>query len=127
VAFRAEEAEDLLWRKTCKECHTLLAGAGTLPEIAKSNITARWMPRARFSHDSHRMMTCESCHTKATSSHETADVLLPSIKTCQQCHRAQGPGKQFAEGRCFECHQYHDWKNEQPVKGTYDLRQLLGE
>jgi hypothetical protein len=124
VGFRVEEAEDLLWRKTCKECHTLRAGTGPLPEIAKSNITPRWMPHAEFNHDSHRMMTCESCHTKATSSHETADVLLPSIKTCQQCHREQGPAKEFAEGGCFECHQYHNWKDEQRVKGKYDVHQL---
>jgi hypothetical protein len=127
VQFRVEEAEDLLWRKTCKECHTLNPTSGPLPEVAKSNITARWMPHAEFSHDSHRMMTCESCHTKATLSHETADVLLPSIQTCQECHRAQGPAKEFAEGRCFECHQYHNWKNEQRVKGTYDLHQLRSE
>ena len=127
VGFRVEEAEDLLWRKTCKECHTLIATTGPLPEIAKSNITARWMPHAEFSHDSHRMMTCDSCHTKATSSHETADVLVPGIATCQQCHRAQGPAKEFAEGRCFECHQYHDWKNEQRVKGIYDLQQLRSD
>lgn len=123
VQFRVEEAEDLLWRKTCKECHTLNMD-GSVPEITKSNITARWMPHAEFSHDSHRMMTCESCHTRTTSSHDTADVLLPSIKTCQECHRVQGPAKEFAEGRCFECHQYHDWKNEQRVKGAFDLHQL---
>lgn len=127
VQFRVEEAEDLLWRKTCKECHTLNVGTGPLPEIAKSNITVRWMLHAEFSHDSHRMMTCESCHTNATSSHETSDVLLPSIKTCETCHRKPGPAKEFAEGRCFECHQYHNWKNEQRVKGAYDLHQLRGE
>jgi hypothetical protein len=126
VGFRVDEAEDLLWRKTCKECHTLNAGIGPPPEIAPSNITRRWMPHAEFSHDSHRMMTCESCHTAATSSRETADVLLPSIKTCQECHRAEGPGKEFAEGRCFECHQYHNWKDERRVKDTYDLQQLRG-
>ena len=127
VGFRVDEAEDLLWRKTCKECHTLNAGAGRLPEIAKSNITTRWMPHAEFRHDSHRMMTCESCHTRATSSHETSDVLLPSIKTCRECHRSQGPTKEFAEGRCFECHQYHTWKDEQRVKDKYDLHQLRSE
>ena len=124
VGFRVEEAEDLLWRKTCKQCHTLRVGTGPLPEIAKSNITPRWMPHAEFDHDSHGMMTCESCHTKATSSHETVDVLLPSIKTCQECHREQGPAKEFAEGSCFECHQYHNWRDEQPVKGKYDVHQL---
>src|SRR5882724_2415188 len=111
-----ESGLDSAWmrRRTC---------SGARPA---SNAT-RWMPQAEFSHDSHRMMTCESCHTRATSSHETSDVLLPSIKTCQECHRAQGPTKEFAEGRCFECHQYHDWKDEQRVKGKYDLQQLRGE
>jgi hypothetical protein len=127
VGFRVEEAEDLLWRKTCKECHTLISGTGSLPDVARSNITARWMPHAEFRHEAHGMMTCESCHEKAMSSHETSDVLLPGIQTCQQCHRAEGAAKGFAEGRCFECHRYHDWKNEQRVKGVYDLRQLRGE
>ena len=126
VGFRVEETEDLLWRKTCKECHTLNAST-PLPEIAKANITASWMPHAEFRHNSHRMMACEACHTRATASHETTDVLLPSIKTCQECHREQGPAKEFAEGRCFECHQYHTWKDEQRVKGKYDLQQLRGE
>jgi hypothetical protein len=127
IGFRVDEAEDLLWRKTCKECHTLTAGTGPLPEIAKSSITARWMPHAEFSHDSHRMMICESCHTAARLSHETADVLVPSVKTCQKCHQPEGPAKEFAEGRCFECHQYHNWKDEQRVKGTFDLQQLRSE
>ena len=127
VQFRVEEAEDLLWRKTCKECHTLDPGAGPLPQVAKSNIPVRWMPRAEFRHGSHRMMTCESCHTKASSSHETSDVLLPGIATCQECHRAQGPAQEFAEGRCFECHEYHNWKDEHRVKGTYDLHQWRSE
>ena len=127
VQFRVEEAEDVLWRKTCKECHTLDAGAGPLPAVARSNISVRWMPRAEFGHDAHRMMTCESCHTKAASSHETSDVLLPGIATCQKCHRAERPRQEFAEGRCFECHQYHNWKNERRVKGTYDLHQLRSQ
>jgi predicted CXXCH cytochrome family protein len=139
VQFRTEEAEWVLWLKTCKECHTLTQGgallqdrscetpnaaAQPLPEITKANITARWLPHATFDHQAHRMMQCESCHTKALTSRETADVLIPGIKLCQGCHRPAGPAKDFAEGRCFECHQYHNWKDEKRVKGPYALDQL---
>jgi predicted CXXCH cytochrome family protein len=139
VQFRVEETEWILWLKTCKECHTLMQG-GTLlqdkscetpnaaeqplPEIAKANITTRWLPHATFDHQAHRMMKCDACHTKAPTSRETADVLIPGIKLCQECHRSAGPSKDFAEGRCFECHQYHNWKDEKRVKGPYELHQL---
>ena len=116
VAERASEAEQLLWRKTCKQCHTLTFEGGTpLPQIAKANITVRWMPHARFDHYAHRMMNCTSCHTAALTSEQTADLLLPGIATCQACHR---PAVDAAESRCFECHTYHDWKREKPVKGV---------
>ena len=127
VRFRTEEAEGLLWAKTCKECHTLNPTSGPLPEVAKPNITARWLPHAEFDHNAHRMMKCESCHSGAPESRETSDVLVPGIRICQDCHRAAGPAKDFAEGRCFECHQYHDWKNEKRVKGRYDTPQLRGK
>ena len=65
------------------------------------------------------MMECSACHAAPTSK-ETADVLLPKIETCMQCH---APGK--AESRCFECHAYHDWSKETWVKGRYSLPQLL--
>jgi predicted CXXCH cytochrome family protein len=142
IQFRTEETEWVLWLKTCKECHTLMQGgtllqdkscetpnaaAQPLPEIAKANITARWLPHATFDHQAHRMMKCESCHAKALTSQETADVLIPGIKLCQECHRSAGPAKDFAEGRCYECHEYHNWKNEKRVQGTYALPQLRSE
>jgi hypothetical protein len=142
VTLRVEETEWVLWIKTCKECHTLTQGgallqdkgcvtpnaaAAPLPEIVKSNITVRWLPHSDFDHRAHRAMKCESCHTKAPASHDTADVLIPSIKTCQQCHRSAGPAKDFAEGRCFECHQYHNWKTEKHTNGVYDLQQLRSD
>ena len=60
VQFRTEDAEWLLWSKTCKQCHSLSPGAGPLPVVAKSNLTARWLPHAQFDHDAHRMMTCSA-------------------------------------------------------------------
>jgi ssDNA-binding Zn-finger/Zn-ribbon topoisomerase 1 len=126
IAFRVDDAEWLLYTKTCKQCHTLIQTSGQLPEVAKSNITARWLAHAEFDHQAHRIMNCTTCHSRAPESRETSDVLLPAIETCQQCHRSQGSAKEAAEGRCFECHEYHDWTKEKPVKGGLTIQQLRG-
>ena len=125
IAFRVDDAEWLLWAKTCKQCHTIRPSTGILPEIAKSNIAARWLTHANFDHAAHRMTACTACHARATESHETSDVLLPGIRTCQQCH--QEPSKEAAEGRCFECHQYHDWSKAQRTNGRFTIPQLTGK
>jgi hypothetical protein len=125
VQFRTEDAEWLLWSKTCKQCHTVGSTTGLLPEVAKTNIAARWLPHAQFDHQAHQMMTCASCHTKAADSRETSDVLLPGIKACQQCHREDKP-KEAAEGRCFECHQYHDGTKAKRTKGRFTIPELRG-
>jgi hypothetical protein len=123
VAERTAEAEELLWRKTCKQCHALNFPPGaSLPQVAPSNITRRWMLHAVFNHETHRMMTCVSCHAGATTSEATSDVLLPGIATCQGCHHS---GEDAAESRCFECHTYHDWSKEKPVKGRFAFHNLL--
>jgi len=126
VQFRADDAEWLLYAKTCKQCHTLKPIGGPLPEVAKSNLTLQWLPDAEFDHHAHRMMSCTACHTRTPESRETTDILLPGIQTCQQCHRSQGPAKEAAEGRCFECHQYHDWTKAKPTKGGFTIPQLRG-
>jgi hypothetical protein len=126
VAEHTSEAEDLLWRKTCKECHTLnfapnqtqanatppdlalttLASlSAALPSVAPSNITQKYFPHAKFDHAQHQLVTCESCHAAARTSQQSSDILVPGIATCRQCHN-QAP--QAAEARCFECHTYHD-------------------
>ncbi len=127
VEFRVDDAEWLLYAKTCKQCHTLKSAGNSLPEVAKSNLAARWLAHAEFDHHAHRMMSCAACHTRTPESRETADVLLPGIATCQQCHRAEGAAKEAAEGRCFECHQYHDWTKARPLKGGFTIQQLRGE
>lgn len=125
IQFRTEDAEWLLWTKTCKQCHALLSGKGQLPIVAASNLTTRWLPHAQFDHQAHGMMTCASCHANTDLSRETSDVLLPGIQTCQQCHREDRP-KEVAEGRCFECHQYHDWAKAKRTKGRFTIPELRG-
>jgi len=143
VALHTTQAEDLLWRKTCLECHVLnapapagpatgaasgaaSAAAMVLPEIAPSRITTRWLPHAVFEHYAHSSLTCESCHTKAPSSQETSDILLPGISTCRTCHRDAREKVAAADNSCALCHQYHDWKEGTPIKGKYSIPQLVG-
>lgn len=119
IEARIANVERLLWSKTCAECHTIEART-PLPRIVPTNVPAGWMPHARFDHAAHQMTSCTSCHAAATS-RLTSDVLMPSIATCQQCHKPS----RGAEARCFECHEYHDWKNAKAVKPGFDLHQLV--
>jgi len=123
VEQRLADSQLLLWRKACKECHTLTFpnGPDALPAVAKAAITTRWLPHANFDHEAHQMVSCASCHVKAPTSKETTDVLIPGIQTCRQCHHA---GSDAAEARCFECHTYHDWSKENPPAGKFTIREL---
>jgi hypothetical protein len=123
VVVKIRDAEELLWRKTCKQCHALTVGTGqnNLPIVEPARTTVKWMPHAKFDHDAHRGFACASCHEKALSSTETSDVLLPGIATCKTCH---APGPEHAESRCFECHTYHDWSKRKEVRPTFTLPAL---
>jgi predicted CXXCH cytochrome family protein len=119
VERRAAADERLLWNKTCAECHDRATAAETppaLPAYAPTNLAKQWMPRAAFDHTPHLMVTCSSCHAADTST-KTSDVLMPDQAVCATCH---APSK-GAESRCFECHQYHDWKKSRPVTPSYSV------
>jgi hypothetical protein len=121
VAEHTAEAEQLLWRKTCKQCHTVSGGDDALATIAPSNITVRFMPHARFDHSAHELLNCTGCHAQALTSQDSSALMLPGVATCQQCHR---PGSQSAESRCFECHTYHDESQRKPAPGSLTLPEL---
>jgi hypothetical protein len=122
VMERTADAEELLWRKTCKQCHVLEPVAGAaLPQIAAGRIPQRWLPHAKFDHDAHRGFSCVSCHAQAISSKVSSDILIPGIANCQTCH---APGPSHAESRCFECHTYHDWSKRKEVRPTFTLPAL---
>jgi hypothetical protein len=124
IAERAAEDEQLLWRKTCKQCHALVLEEGSaLPKIVPSNITSRYMPHANFDHSQHGLLDCASCHAAALTSQQSSDVLLPGIATCRACHHA---GTEAAEARCFECHTYHDPAQRKPAHSNFSLAELQG-
>lgn len=122
VTERTAEAEELLWRKTCKQCHALTTSQNSaLPQVAAAHVRTRWMPHARFDHDAHRGFSCVGCHARALTSTEASDILLPGIATCKTCH-APGPG--HADSRCSECHTYHDWSKRKEVTPKFTLPAL---
>jgi Cytochrome c7 and related cytochrome c len=124
VQQRAGEAERLLWNKNCKLCHESTEHEGSgLPQTVKAVIPARWLPRSEFDHEAHRMLACVSCHSTIPASRKTSDINLPGIAACRQCHKEAGASRQAAEGRCFECHSYHDWRKERPTNGIMEIAQ----
>ena len=126
INWQVEYADRVLFDKGCKLCHTMIERSGTLPAVAKSDMPRRWLEHATFDHDAHRMLTCTTCHTKAPHSRQTADILIPGIASCRSCHQEAGPEHDAADGRCSECHQYHEWRKEQFPKGNYTIQQLRG-
>lgn len=122
VKERTAAAEELLWRKTCKQCHTLtISQNGGLPQVATAKVRTQWMAHAKFDHDAHRGFSCVSCHAKALTSTESSDILLPGIATCKTCH---APGPAHADSRCSECHTYHDWSKRKEVTPKFTLPAL---
>ena len=153
VVERLAVSEELLWHKTCSQCHAISAtnlqdaeiarwdavgsgrgsGAGAavkvrtdsaiLPAVAAANVRLQWLPHAKFDHDAHRGFACTGCHQNALKSTQTSDILIPGIVVCQTCH-APGPG--YASAACSECHTYHDWAKRKEVKPTFLLPGLVG-
>jgi len=127
VNLQVTLADRLLFDKGCKLCHIMIEGNTSLPAVAKSSIPARWSLHADFSHNSHRLLSCVACHSRAPDSRDTKDVLLPGIASCRSCHQQQGAKHDAANGNCSECHAYHDWSRAQPTKGKYLTPQLRAE
>lgn len=103
----------------CAHCHHETTDPakrpGGLPQYALTAIPQRWLAHSTFRHDSHRMLSCLACHEKAAHSTTTADVLLPSIVSCRECHRPQGG----ARADCAECHRYHKRDLERTLDGPH--------
>lgn len=91
----------------CAYCHEV-SGAANNPQVAVPAIPQRWLARGSFHHLSHQSVSCNACHDIAQS-RQTADVLLPSIRSCISCHNPKAaPGES-----CTLCHVYH--RSQKPL------------
>jgi hypothetical protein len=133
VGRHVETAERMLYgsgKGRCTECHEYDGpGAGpqrdangridaerthTLPAAIPSN----WFQHAFFDHSAHRAVECRACHAGAEPGDNTAgstsnaDVLVPQINTCVDCHAPArswtGSANGGASSACVECHTYHN-------------------
>jgi ribosomal protein L40E len=151
VAEHVAVSEELLWHKTCSQCHAV---SGTTLQDVK---IARW--EAANSQDSSRVGSPDSnkiVPLPASSLPKIAQAnitlqWLPHARfdhdahrgfSCSGCHqnaltsteasdilipgiatcqRCHAQGPDHAESRCFECHTYHDWAKRKEVKPTFTL------
>jgi len=152
VAQKTAVAEELLWRKSCAQCHTI-KGA-TLQDTS----LARWTTTASDSAARTAAMNSPSpLPPSALPSVAPANLTLrwlPHAKfdhdahrgfSCGGCHQkaltsvessdilvpgiatcqtCHAPGPDHAESRCFECHTYHDWSKRKEVKPSFTLPAL---
>lgn len=127
VNHQQVEVERLLFEGAggCQYCHQKKSESSRtpdgLPEFRKTDVPDRWMEHARFNHNSHRMLDCVSCHSGAPTSTTEANVLLPHVESCLQCHH---PGAGAARSDCVECHRYHDPEKTSQFHGRlgFDLQ-----
>lgn len=118
VVEQAGRAERFLFESACATCHAVDLAASP-PAVAPPAVPRDWLPHARFPHERHgaaQGLECVDCHGGARESTETAEVLLPSIEVCRECHGAGGggPGTRVAAtggervpSDCTDCHGYH--------------------
>jgi hypothetical protein len=122
VKFKVDADEKQLWGTTCAQCHNMGApDASGLPTVPPAKETVRWFTKASFDHTAHQGLTCASCHPAATTSTSSANLMLPGIEVCRNCHNSE---RNSAPDSCATCHRYHDWSKEKGVDGKFKVNQM---
>ena len=121
----AASATDLFERTSCVVCHEVsrvaVAGkAGTpgadLPQWSIAPVVGAhaWMPKAKFEHSAHLASKCTDCHA-APESKKSADVLMPTIAVCRDCHMGNEKVAGKVVSDCGTCHGFHMAPHETPA------------
>ena len=98
----------------CHDCHLVTPRAGAAPLIARVDLADHFLTRGGFDHRTpgHRPADpggppCATCHA-ASSSRDTADILMPHMSACATCHgKPREPSLPAASGDCVGCHSFH--------------------
>lgn len=95
-------------RLECGECHQIEpTGNSEVPwKITPVRINRDWQPGATFSHGKHEAMNCTDCHDKINSK-VSADIAMPKIEKCRECHVGSQPRKGMVTSGCDSCHRFH--------------------
>ncbi len=119
----ADEAEAQFTKGVCNYCHQVTDNESddiySRWQVMPVSINDDWYPHAAFDHVSHQTKkedatdTCLSCHD-ASHSDSSADVLMPGIDNCLQCHADSTIDKKITLN-CVSCHEYHPVSQKQPT------------
>ena len=107
----AKITREIFEERVCFHCHqiTPVAAKGDAPatwQIAPVAITQHWLPKSRFPHRQHNTTQCGKCHEVSTSK-TSADIAIPAIKNCRECHGGNERTRDKARGTCETCHGFH--------------------
>ena len=108
-------------RGACYDCHVVTPpGANGSIDwgVVPVHQPSRYLMRGWFDHAAHTSETCASCHA-AAKSRDAADVLVPGIATCRQCHGGESSTAQVPSS-CAMCHSYHQ-KQDAPWRSRRRL------
>ncbi len=91
----------------CYDCHQVEAPpAGSLAfRIRPVAFPVRYLHKGWFDHRAHGTVACASCHG-AERSQAAADLLIPDLAGCRECHGGEGSSKPVPSS-CAMCHDYH--------------------
>ncbi|HEX2829469.1 MAG TPA: cytochrome c3 family protein [Burkholderiales bacterium] len=93
-------------RAVCSTCHYTQPDANGGYAIAKVRVARVWMPQALFSHAKHATQSCTTCHD-VTRSKNAADIAMPNVAKCRECHVGARPVMGKVTSDCASCHKFH--------------------
>ncbi|AXQ30996.1 FHA domain-containing protein [Solimonas sp. K1W22B-7] len=98
---------DVFERRTCHYCHQVQRSDDpAMPwTVAPVNLQEHALDGARFDHAAHKAQDCGDCHA-ADKSKISAEVLLPDLNSCRDCHGDTGSTSQVPSD-CTLCHRFH--------------------
>ena len=81
-------------------------GTGDLPALVASLTQLPVDIVNTHGHRDHAMVECGDCHD-ASESEDSADVLMPDIDSCRECHGGAASEAKL-ESVCVDCHVFHN-------------------
>lgn len=125
VEQRDRVFKDLAKNTKCGYCHNIEKpeAKGSPFKVGNPRIPDQWLTKSVFSHRAHEMVSCQSCHAVEASA-TSADINLPGIKSCRECH-SPSSSTNGAGDSCVLCHVYHQ-KSALPANGRLQPGDLLG-
>lgn len=105
-----EVAEDLFEWRVCVTCHEVTRSAfPNAWQIKPVRVADRWLPFSEFNHAKHKTSACGDCHDAAKSK-TSADVMIPGLESCRECHGGVQEKKGKLASSCVTCHVFHGKK-----------------